>query len=281
MKLYWLKFGLLCLVVGSGCSSVPTQATPQQPAPQRQKPAVIQNTSRVIHTLVALCDNEHQGIVPVPPRLGNGEDLPNNLYWGAAYGVKTFFAKSTEWTLVTTLAAPQPNILERCLFRHRTADAWLIADAYRGSAMKETIGNLFAYAAGADGENIEFDFNQQRVKLGSGSGADLLVFVGHNGLMDFRLPALPTRQDNRQREAIVLCCLSEKYFAEPLRSAGTHPLLLTTGLMAPEAYILKTALDGWLKNESRMQIRQRAATAYNQYQRCGLNAARKLFSTGS
>src|SRR5262245_12901887 len=33
------------------------------------------NTSRVIHVLVALCDNVNQGIVPVPPRLGNGEDL--------------------------------------------------------------------------------------------------------------------------------------------------------------------------------------------------------------
>ena len=29
---------------------------------------------RSIHVLVALCDNVHQGIVPVPKSLGNGQD---------------------------------------------------------------------------------------------------------------------------------------------------------------------------------------------------------------
>jgi hypothetical protein len=31
-----------------------------------------QNSHRIIHVFVALCDNEHQGIVPVSPKLGNG-----------------------------------------------------------------------------------------------------------------------------------------------------------------------------------------------------------------
>ncbi len=50
-----------------------------------------QQSYRTIHIFVALCDNKNQGIVPVPPILGNGEDPKNNLYWGALYGVKTFF----------------------------------------------------------------------------------------------------------------------------------------------------------------------------------------------
>jgi hypothetical protein len=33
-----------------------------------------------VHVLVALCDNEHQGIVPVPKKLGNGSDIAGNLY---------------------------------------------------------------------------------------------------------------------------------------------------------------------------------------------------------
>jgi hypothetical protein len=45
---------------------------------------------RVIHVLVALCDNIHQGIVPVPEKIGNGQDPRNNLYWGCEFGVKTF-----------------------------------------------------------------------------------------------------------------------------------------------------------------------------------------------
>jgi len=36
--------------------------------------------TRVIHILVALCDNENQGIVPVPKAIGNGQDPGNNLY---------------------------------------------------------------------------------------------------------------------------------------------------------------------------------------------------------
>ncbi len=53
-----------------------------------------------VHVFVALADNEHQGIVPVPARLGNGDDPDHNLYWGSAYGVKTFFARSVEWSLI-------------------------------------------------------------------------------------------------------------------------------------------------------------------------------------
>ncbi len=46
---------------------------------------------RTVHVFVALADNQHQGIVPIAAKLGNGEDAEHNLYWGSAYGVKTFF----------------------------------------------------------------------------------------------------------------------------------------------------------------------------------------------
>src|SRR5262249_18687883 len=56
--------------------------------------------TRTIHVFVALADNQNQGIVPVPARLGNGLDATHNLYWGAAAGVKTFFARSPDWALL-------------------------------------------------------------------------------------------------------------------------------------------------------------------------------------
>jgi len=69
------------------------------------------HTGKIVHVLVALCDNLHQGIVPVPARLGNGEDLQNNLYWGAAYGVKAFFThKDSGWQLLSSIAQPTPFI---------------------------------------------------------------------------------------------------------------------------------------------------------------------------
>ncbi len=52
--------------------------------------------TNTIHIIVALCDNKYQGIVPVPKTIGNGQDPKNNLYWGTAYGIKTYFKRSSE-----------------------------------------------------------------------------------------------------------------------------------------------------------------------------------------
>jgi len=50
--------------------------------------------------------------------------------------------------------------------------------------------------------------------------------------------------------------------------------------MAPEAYTLKAALDAWIAGEPDSAIRDSAAAAYAQYQRCSLAAARRLFVSG-
>jgi len=49
--------------------------------------------------------------------------------------------------------------------------------------------------------------------------------------------------------------------------------------MAPEAYTLKAALNGWIANEDDEAIRHRAARAYDKYQKCGARAALRLFTT--
>lgn len=238
------------------------------------------NTARIIHVLVALCDNENQGIVPVPARLGNGEDLQGNLYWGAAYGVKTFFARSADWKLVHQTENPSSTVLERCIFKNKNAAAYLVADAYRGAEIKRAIVDFFDYASGRREDAIGAADSSKHPSVSAGGAADLIVFVGHNGLMDFDLPSYPAHKDGKRRGAIVLCCASKSYFSAPLRRAGADPILWTNGLMAPEAYVLKAALDGWIANESGEHIRSRAAEAYNKYQRCGLKAARGLFSSG-
>src|SRR5260370_25058630 len=95
--------------------------------------ASAQTKARVVHVFVALADNEHQGIIPVPAALGNGEDPSRNLYWGAAFGVRTFLRKSSDWREVLTARNPFKGILERSVFQHRTQAALLVAHAYRGS----------------------------------------------------------------------------------------------------------------------------------------------------
>lgn len=236
----------------------------------------IKNPGKVIHVLVALCDNENQGIVPVPAFLGNGEDAARNLYWGAAYGVKTYFTKSPNWRKISETKHPKENVLQRIVFRHRTENVYLIADAYRGSKIKETITDFFAAAAGEKLENILVN-NVVLQILGS---ADLISFVGHNGLMDFDLAEQPRKTGDEKRDAVILACASRPYFSEALKKTGALPLLWTSNLMAPEAYILHDALEGWVKHETPEQIRVRAASAYAKYQKISQKSAQNLLVTG-
>ena len=241
-----------------------------------------QISPRTIHVFVALCDNEHQGIIPVPAKLGNGDDPQNNLYWGARYGVKTFFQRSNDWELLSSVKQPANEILERCIFKHRTRNVFLIADAYKGSEIKNTVIDFLEAASGNNPESIAVHLSSQNVFLPISGASDLVVYIGHNGLMDFQLDTSLRKNDRntKKRDAIILACVSKSYFSDPLRKSGANPLLWTTGLMAPEAYTLKSTIDGWILNETGEQIRLRAAQAYSQYQKSSLRSARNLFVTG-
>jgi hypothetical protein len=232
------------------------------------------NPGRVVHVVVALCDNASQGIVPVPAAIGNGDDPARNLYWGAGFGVKSYFRKQAEWLPLETEQPAEP-ILERVVFKHRAENAYLVADAYRGREIKRAIEDFFAFNAGQQTETITV----KGQKLHIGGAANLLAYVGHDGLMEFSVEA-PAKSDDEPRDAIMLACISKSYFAAPLQKTGAQPLLWTKQLMAPEAYTLKAALDGWLRKETNEQVRQRAAAAYAKYQRIGHKAALGLFATG-
>jgi hypothetical protein len=239
-----------------------------------------QDPPRTVHVFVALADNANQGIVPVSPKLGNGEDPEHNLYWGSAFGVKTFFSRSPGWQRLSCGEKPKYEILDRCIFKYHTSNVYLVADAYRGREIQTTILNFLDAAAGLSWEQIKVKNGSDEVTIQARGGSNLVAYIGHDGLMDFKLPRVPRKNNEMPRKAIVLACASKAYFAEPLRESGAFPLLWTTNLMAPEAYTLKSALDGWIAGESNEQIRDRAAAAYDKYQKCGFKAARKLMATG-
>jgi hypothetical protein len=283
MKPVFLISFLLFICISLGCKSAATQdLTAARPVSDSAKQAP-RNSVTVIHVFVALCDNVNQGIVPVSATLGNGDDPPRNLYWGAAFGVKTFFSKSKDWQLVAAVTESKKSpsvVLERVIFKRRGRDAFLIAEAYRGSYIQQATQDFLEAAAGAPGESVTVSYVRKSTTLHLEGSADMIAYIGHDGLMDFRLRSFPKKHDNEKRDAIILACASKNYFTEPLRSTGARPLLWTTNLMAPEAYTLAAAIDGWLNKETDEQIRLRAAKAYNQYQNCGLQSANKLFATG-
>src|SRR5579864_8558986 len=236
---------------------------------------------RTVHVFVALADNQHQGIVSVAAVLGNGEDAARNLYWGSAYGVKTFFSRSPEWERLRCVQKPKVQILERCVFKYRTANVYLISEAYRGIEIKQAIWDFLDSAAGGGADTVAVSVQPTGtgLNLPAHGGATLLAYIGHDGLMDFQLPHYPRQKDASHREAIVLACASKQFFGEAVRASGAYPLLWTTGLMAPEAYTLKSALDGWIAAENREQLRDRAAGAYDKYQKCGIRAAHRLLTS--
>lgn len=241
---------------------------------------MVQAAPRTVHVFVALADNQNQGIVPVPAALGNGRDPQRNLYWGATYGVKTFFKASKEWELVSSGRPSKAAILERCIFKNRQQDVLLVADAYEGSQIKLAIGDFLSAAAGRNKEEIPLRANSAETSVSVGGAADLVVYLGHDAFMDFQISPITGAKGEKPRHTIVLACASKAFFAPYIRQTGAEPLLWTTGLMAPEAYTLKSALDGWIARENDEAIRHRAAWAYNRYQKCGERAASKLFVTG-
>lgn len=270
-----VSFFCLC-----GCSKAQINETENQTSQVEnknpQKIEKIKNPGKVIHVLVALCDNENQGIVPVPAHLGNGADPQKNLYWGAAYGVKTFFTKSANWEKIAIFESPKENVLERIVFKHKRQNVYLVADAYDGSKMKQTIDDFFGAVSGSKLENVQADDNTLQI-FGS---ANLVAFVGHNGLMDFDLENQPPKSDDEKRDAVILACASRNYFSAPLKKTGANPILWTSNLMAPEAYILHDALEGWISGETNEQIQTRAASAYAKYQRISVKSASNLLVTG-
>lgn len=136
--------------------------------------------TKTIHVLVALCDNKYQKIVPVPQAIGNGQDPKNNLYWGAAYGFKTYFAKQKEWQVININKPTSGKILEEIIYKHRNKDVYLIAQAYNGKYIDSTVNDFLDYSAGKKTQQIRL--NDKTVM--AGGNADLVIYIGHDYLME-------------------------------------------------------------------------------------------------
>lgn len=267
---------MLCLVfvlLASSCSS--------EPKPKSEKKNTVKNvsnfdaTTKTIHVFVALCDNKYQGIVPVPKAIGNGQDPANNLYWGCGYGIKSYFKKSKEWKLLRTLKLDKIR-MERLVFKHISKNYYLVADAYDGQYIKKTTTDFLYSAAGQLKDTVKIN----KTTIGINGNAKMVAYIGHDGLMDFQLNESFSNTDGKQRDAIILACISKKYFAPHLAQAKANPLLWTTGLMAPEAYVLHDALTGYIAGATAEQIQIKGAMAYSRFQKCSLKASKNLLVTG-
>ena len=232
-----------------------------------------------IHVFVALCDNDTQAIAPVNDRIGDGDDPENNLYWGCSDGLPKYFAKRKQWSLIRTERDVTADILRRVIFRHKQTRALLVADAYRGSSIRICLGDFLYSAAGQQKVPVCLGAPEEGGRLSMfGGGADLVAYIGHNGLMEHSVSEPDKIDGSRTRDAIVLSCVSDRYFRELLRRNGARPVLTTQQFMYPGAFALHAALEGWLRKESLPQLRTRAGKAMAINQKISVKAATRIFA---
>ncbi|MBL1265764.1 hypothetical protein [Candidatus Methylomicrobium oryzae] len=220
-----------------------------------------------IHVIVSLVDNVSQGIVPVPAKIGNGNDIHHNLYWGAAYGVKTFLSRAPGWRQLGCENGVSDTILERCRF------AWedrltVTAEAYRGSRIDRAM----------------LDFMQVAATPPDPAQREMVVFIGHDGLMDEASRPIVEhfpKHAQHDKQAVVLACLSDEYFAEHLQAAGSQPVVTTFSFMAPEAYVLEAVARGFADQADEAELRGAAASAYAKYQHISAKAGNSVFGAAS
>jgi hypothetical protein len=228
-------------------------------------------SATIVHVFVALCDNEHQGIVPVPKAIGNGKDYRNNLYWGCKYGVHTYFKNSKDWVLLQSFGV-NDTILQRSVFKHKSSNTFLVADAYNGEKIKLCTQDFLASCAGMQPHTLQVVKNN----IGINGNANILAYVGHDGLMDFSINQQYKAVDKKSRKAMMLACVSKTYFASHLAATNAEPILWSTGLMSPEAYTLHDALNAYLTAKNKQNAQQAAAKAYAKFQKCSISAAGRL-----
>jgi hypothetical protein len=221
---------------------------------------IILPTDKTIGVFVALADPKHTGIEALPESIGNGDNAETNLYWGNDEGLKGVFDRSKKWKLVDRNETPQGEVvLSRRAYRRSGANLVMIAMAYRGTAMKRCIQDFEgAVAHGA---------------------FDMVVFIGHDGLMDFQLP-MPERATDQGKmpDCVALCCRSEDCMKTRLLAAGGRPVLLTTQLMYPGAFVLEAIIEPWRAGKGLSDIRESAGTAYSINQKISKKAATGVFA---
>lgn len=183
MKLLHLQILVFCLLF-LACSNDKSQKEIKISKNNSVEKKTIPFTSDVktIHVFVALCDNKYQGIVPVPEKIGNGQDPDNNLYWGCAFGVRSYFKKSKEWKFIESRKLKSEK-LERIIFKHVNKNYYLIADAYDGKFIKESTIDFLKSSSGKNKDTLKIGKNT----IGIGGNSKLLAYVGHDGFDGFSI----------------------------------------------------------------------------------------------
>ncbi|MCA9623854.1 MAG: hypothetical protein KC731_32755 [Myxococcales bacterium] len=245
------------------------------PVGEAARQAVRRGEPLVVQVVVPLCDDAQ--IACGGHGLGSPRNLKSNLYWGALYGAKRFFSRKGSGYEAVEESTPE-GLLERAVFRRRVAGArWgrrgevevlVVLDAIDGARIDDAIDRFASTATGGGTVTL---------RDGRKLAVHAVGYAGHNRLMDGKkLP--PPASAGKPLPSFVFACLSERFFAEPLRAAGAQPLVLTRAFMAPEGYVVEAMVRSLGENRSREEARARVVAAYAKWQKLSVTSASRLFA---
>lgn len=131
-----------------------------------------------------------------------------------------------------------------------------------------------------------------------GGKSKLIVYAGHNGLMEHRLkprdfkkssfdpvysydaPLMKKQFSLSERQGMVFACLTMWRFKPFFRESGAFPLIWTRNTMAPEGYVLTHAIEQWLQNSDPKEIKKKTVWAYVKFNRSSKKYSENLFMAG-
>lgn len=225
--------------------------------------SAVSTQAYTIEVFVPLCDGG--ALACGKGKAGDPRSLEENLYWGAAFGAESFFKRKSKFRIVEKIeGSPGSSVLRKIrierIAQKGESNVTLWISAYAGDRIDDALKNFLLAASGK-------------------SNADLLVWAGHDRLMDVFAPSIKLEKGSSKSVA-VLACESEKYFGPVLRSLDANQVAMTRTFMAPEAYLLEALADTVSKSgvNNKEEFRISLINAYSKYQRISKKAAGTVFS---
>jgi hypothetical protein len=231
------------------------------------RPLVVQIHAPLCEASILRCGNA---------RLGDGDNPASNLYWSTTPGFGAWFKRrGGGWKKLVDQAAGDtydPDVLAQVVYRRtiRTPRAWrergaperyplyLVVAGWRGSAIDRA---LAAYARELSGQGARTIALGDGTTIDAGGAAQLVVYSGHNRLMDvdhFDWPAPAERPIG----TIAIACLTQDYMADDVPAPTRVPLLMTRDFLFANAAPVEGAVLAFARGGDYRAIRRAAAAAY-------------------
>ncbi len=216
-----------------------------------------------------------QGIVPIREKKASGLDPQRNLYWGSKTGIKGALILDPNWIYVKSQANPSLHILERCIFKRKDADVFIVADAWNGKKTKDTVHSFIHHVFSDEKQRIKVRVGEENYKLDIGPSASAVAFLGHHR----NAPLAPESSPKMEIEKDVFLLSTSDF--EPISSwldhVGIKHLFLSRPMTGPHGKIIIAIVEGWMRGDSKNQLRMRAAVVHSKLNRCGIDVAKHDF----